>query len=427
LGGKSFLARVVALTYCAAIPKLQAWIVRRSFGELESTFWHGPDSLPSMASGLIRAGLCRTVGLDLEFYNQARIHCTHFEHETDGARFEGAEIHILIVDELTSFSFAQYQAMKRRCRLGSLAVPERYRAKLPWLLSTGTPGGIGHSWVKEYFIEGSEPFAIRDIGGTRRQFIPARITDNPTALANDPSYVAKLKAAGDPAITEAKLYGNWDVVAGSMFSPPFRRETHVVRAFAIPLGWEIVRGCDDGFAAPLSAHWVATDPVYLRSYVIGELYKEGLLPEKAAALILERDARIEREDAYGEISPNSQRLSGIIDCSSFTDYGSGSASRGRVMNTFGCKWEPCIKYPGSRVHRIQHLSRMLALQKDGWPKLLVFDSCPVLIKAISGAPRDTLNPEDVAEGYQYQHALDSATYGLSVKDRSFRRVPVSGI
>src|SRR5262245_18003922 len=97
------------------------------------------------------------------------------------------------------------------------------------------------------------------------------------------------------------------------------------------------------------------------------------------------------------------------------------------MNAFGCKWTPCIKYSGSRIHRLQHLARRLAIQKDGWPGLLIFDCCPVLVKAISGAPRDTLAPEDVAQGYQCQHALDSVTYALSVKDRSFRRVPVSGI
>ena len=261
----------------------------------------------------------------------------------------------------------------------------------------------------------------------KRQYIPARITDNPSALLNDPSYVEKLKAESDPALVQAKLFGDWNTIEGGMFTGVWKRERHVVSPFPIPQEWDIVRGCDDGYAAPLSCHWVATDRAYLRSYVIGELYQEGLLPEEAARVIRGRDGRIEREDGYGEISPNREPVYGVIDSSSFHDYGSGSAARGRVMNSLGCRWAPCIKYPGSRVHRIQHLQRMLALQKDGFPKLLVFDSCPVLIKAISGAPRDTADPEDIMDGYEHQHAIDSLTYALSVKDRSFRRVPVKGL
>jgi hypothetical protein len=35
--------------------------------------------------------------------------------------------------------------------------------------------------------------------------------------------------------------------------------------------------------------------------------------------------------------------------------------------------------------------------------------------------------EDIADGFEYQHAIDSVTYALSVKDKSFRRVPVNGV
>ena len=177
----------------------------------------------------------------------------------------------------------------------------------------------------------------------------------------------------------------------------------------------------------MSVHWTARDPVYLRTYVIGELYRPGLLPGEAAREILDRDRTILREDAYGELSPNSESVSGIIDSSSFDDHGSGTPSRGKVMNSFGCKWTPCIKYPGSRVHGIQHIYARLAVQKDGWPGLIVFDSCPVLIKALAGAPRDDSNPEDVAVGYEHMHALDSLRYALGVKEKSFRKVGVSGI
>ena len=37
------------------------------------------------------------------------------------------------------------------------------------------------------------------------------------------------------------------------------------------------------------------------------------------------------------------------------------------------------------------------------------------------------DPEDILSGYEYQHAIDSCTNALSVKDKSFRRVPVKGM
>jgi hypothetical protein len=426
MAGKSYLCRALALAHATAIPGLQIYVLRREWQDLIDTHFKGPSSFGVMAAGLINAGLCKLTQTDLEFWNNSRIHGSHFQLERDFTKFEGAEIHMLLVDELTHFSFAQYEALKRRCRLGSFRVPEKYQQKFPWILCTGTPGGIGHSWVKEYFVDAGD-MVMREIAGMRRQYIAAQITDNPTALANDPSYLEKLASESDPVSVAAKLRGDWNVVAGSMFVPPWNRSKHVCAPFPIPLDWKITRGCDDGYVAPLSCHWVAFDRTYGRYYVIAELYQAGLLPEVAAREIVRRDTEIERRDPYGELSINTERITGVIDSSAYADTGTGAQPRGNVMNRFGCNWEPCEKYPGSRVHRIQHLHRLLAFQKDGWPNLLVFNICPVLLKALPSAPRAANNPEDIDEGFPLMHAIDSVTYALSARDRSFRRVRLSNI
>jgi hypothetical protein len=212
-----------------------------------------------------------------------------------------------------------------------------------------------------------------------------------------------------------------------MFVPPWNRQKHICRPFPIPTGWRILRGCDDGYVAPLSCHWVAEDKAYGRFYVIGELYKSGLLPEVAAQEIVRRDAEIWRRDPYGEASLNTERITGVIDSAAYADTGTGALPRGNVMNKFGCGWEPCKKYPGSRIHRIQHLHRLLALQKDGWPNLIVFNTCPVLLKALPAAPRDSVNSEDIDDGFGLMHAIDSVSYALSARDRSFKRVRLSHV
>jgi hypothetical protein len=207
MAGKSWLCRALALSYANAIPGLQVYVLRRQWGELIDTHFEGPSSFGVMAAELCNAGLCKLTATDLEFWNGSRIHGSHFALEKDFTKFEGAEIHMLLVDEVTHFSFAQYEALKRRCRLGSFQVPEEHKGRFPWIICTGTPGGVGHGWVKDYFLDAGD-MVIREIGGMRRQFIKAQITDNPSALANDPSYIEKLAAESDPVSVQARLYGD---------------------------------------------------------------------------------------------------------------------------------------------------------------------------------------------------------------------------
>jgi hypothetical protein len=54
------------------------------------------------------------------------------------------------------------------------------------------------------------------------------------------------------------------------------------------------------------------------------------------------------------------------------------------MNQLGCRWEPCEKCPGSRIHRIQHLHGLLAPALDRWPRLIVFNTCPELLASVAG-------------------------------------------
>jgi predicted phage terminase large subunit-like protein len=67
------------------------------------------------------------------------------------------------------------------------------------------PGGIGHAWVKQRFIEEKAP---------DRRFIPARIEDNPHAdLEEYEKSLAKL-----PPLERARLRdGDWDAIASEHF------------------------------------------------------------------------------------------------------------------------------------------------------------------------------------------------------------------
>jgi hypothetical protein len=129
----------------------------------------------------------------------------------------------------------------------------------------------------------------------------------------------------------------------------------------------------------------------------------------------------------GQLESNPHPLDGIIDPSTFADTGSGAPPRGNAMNTLGCKWRPADKYPGSRVHGVQHIHRMLAIQEDKLPKLQIFRDCINLCRALPTAPRDRNNAEDIDPDFELDHSKDALVYGLQWKDSSFRRVRMSGI
>src|SRR5690606_23412118 len=108
--------------------------------------------------------------------------------------------------------------LRGRTRLGGLKVPEKYANKLPLALSGANPGGVGHNWVKRSWIDLAPPMAITPMakaeGGMRRQFVPAKLSDNPTMADNDPDYADRLEGLGNPALVKAMLDGDWNLVAG---------------------------------------------------------------------------------------------------------------------------------------------------------------------------------------------------------------------
>ena len=152
-----------------------------------------------------------------------------------------------------------------------------------------------------------------------------------------------------------------------------------------------------------------------------------MLPEEMAREILTRDKNLLIEEPDGTVHEHERTCEGLIDPASFANTGTGAPARGDAMNKLGTKWKPAEKYSGSRVHGIQHIHRMLAAQKDGWPKLVVFESCRILAKALPTAPRDDKNPEDIDPEFELDHAIDALRYGLQFRGKSGKKVHLKGI
>lgn len=433
-GGKSYLMRVAMIAWCEAIPGLQCYLFRRTYPMLVNNHLRGPFNFYQMLSSRIKSGYVKIVKNEIRWGNGSRIALAHAHDETSVYDYQGAEMHVLGIDELTHFTETMYKYLLSRVRITNVKIPAEYEGMFPRVLNGANPGGIGHAWVKNRWVAKKEPMKIYQMseeeGSFKRQYIPAKVQDNQKLLASDPLYVSRLMAIGDKALVRAMLDGDWNIATGSMFGESWREELHTVEDFCIPSHWSIWRGADDGFSAPHAAYWISRDPKTKVYYVINELYKAGLLPDKVASLTAEKDYNIPLWGGAGRFFNNVATVKGHLDSAAFSevgvanDSGKGKAMPRGVQINAGLKersagiYTPVEKWPGSVVHRTQFMHKLLAEcktapRKDGgfWPGIRFFKSCTNAIETIPVLMRDKNNVESIDSNGD-DHAFDAVTYGL---------------
>lgn len=171
----------------------------------------------------------------------------HMESEADRFNYQGGQYHRIYFDELTQFTEIQYRYLFSRVRVNDVEI-------LPGIRATGNPGGIGHMWVKQRFVDNGAFNSFMDPDSRlHRVFVPARVFDNPFYNPDDPrcidaNYVRALMTL--PAEERRMLLeGDWDVFAGQFFYM-WRPELHVVDRWKTDEFWSWGFGVDFGVRDP---------------------------------------------------------------------------------------------------------------------------------------------------------------------------------
>jgi hypothetical protein len=424
-GGKSHLLRVLAIYFCCAIPGLQVYLFRRKHTDLLKNHMAGPKSFPVLLADAI---LSRHVqinwgDLQIKFANGSVIYLCHCQHEKDVYNYQGAEIHLLLIDELTHFLEPMYRFLRGRARVPGLIVPERFKGLFPRIVCGGNPGGIGHNFVKLSFVDNAPELEIKRMpkeeGGMLRQFVPALLEDNPTLLEDDPEYEDRLEGLGNPTLVKAMRRGIWDIVAGGMFDDLWDRSKHVIKPFAIPDSWYIDRSFDWGSSHPFSVNWWAesdgTKAPNGKHYPRGSIFLfsewygwNGKANEGCKMLATEvADGILEREKAWKyKVRP------GPADSSIFdTENGNCIAAD---MAKRGVRWTIANKAPGTRKQGWEMMRKMLkaaTAERAEEPGLYAFDHCTQWIRTVPTLIRDEKNMDDVNTKAE-DHAGDSTRYRI---------------
>lgn len=343
--------------------------------------------------------------------NGATVKMRYIEKEKDYGRYHGHQYTRISMDEVTEYATPDGLLKMMSTLRSAQGVPCSIRL-------TGNPGGVGHHWVKERYIDVSpplHPYTDPDSEFTR-MFIPSRLQDNVILLENDPNYSKRIRAAtqGNEALRKAWEEGDWDIIAGAFFSN--WSQQMILAPFRIPEHWTKARSFDWGSAKPFSAGWWA---VASEDY----LHQGQVIPK--GALIKFREWYGVAKDKTGKIKPNvGLKLTAdkvgdgirkrtdeeinysVADPSVFTEDGGPSlAERMKI---------PFMPADNKRVASKGHIggwdqmsSRMEG--EDGRPMLYFFNTCRDSIRTIPMLQHDEKRIEDLNSDME-DHAADECRY-----------------
>lgn len=324
-------------------------------------------------------------------------------------KYDSTEFAAIGVDELTKNPETIFHELRKRLRWPSYQIafdfnPDANPVALEKrgfpegfifpFLGTTNPGGIGHAWVKRYWIDQDlSPELLAEYGVKHFAFVRSLATDNPH---NPGSYYRDLLSLPEP-LRSAYARGDWNLFQGQFFKE-WRREIHVCRAFPIPSYWRQFWSGDWGYARPFFGGTWAVSP-------------EGKVYLTAEQVYLQRDnGWIGRELA--RVHEGRNIIYRKLDPSCWDD--SRGVSNAEQLKNAG--WS-CEKASNDRISGWGRVREHLAWEQSDngaltrEPQVQVFDTCTELIRTLPTLIHDKYTVEDLDTDGE-DHGADMFRYGL---------------
>lgn len=413
-GGKTRALCAEAIISALEQEGTHVYIFRRTLKELKQSVYLelmaqlAPyRNVPDDKKATLPSGKPLTITYDSQlsifrFSNGSFIQLAYLDTIADRYNYQSAEIHVLLIDELTHFLEADYEYLKTRVR----AANRRVR-----VMAATNPGNVGHGWVKQRFIVSKDPTVhylpeqpyLDPDTSLSRMFIPAKVDDNPNESFKE-SYKRVLGAIQDDQLRKALLYGDWAVFEGQVYIE-WNKELHTVTTLPVALDTcKKYIGFDWGYNDYACATWFAVAPEneygVKHIYAYREVYDRQKTPQWWAQEIAKI---IASEPVEYMILPH--------DC--FSHLGGNQT----IARTFGDYDVPFVRADSlshaAKMHRIALMHQLLAISDDGLPYLQYHINCANNIRTIPDLPYSETKPEEINDKAD-DHAFDSSTYGLMV-------------
>lgn len=397
-GGKTDGMVGLGLTWSAAYPGCSIGYFRRTFSELS-----GPDG-PILRMLRLLAQL-RVDGLAT--WNATEHRWTfawgslftfcHAQHADDVHNYQSQAFDLLLVDEATHFTWPMVDYLMTRNR------PTIDGLIAPLAVMCTNPGSVGHLWYKTQFFDTRPWERPHDVvlpsgESESRFFIQARLADNPILDRRADGQYRRDLERRDPITRKALLEGDFNIFIGQVFKE-FDANRHVRPPRELPAHWPRWRAVDWGYANPCCCLWLCKDPDRGRVYVYREAYEVELTDRQQARLVR-------------ELTPPDEKIrQTLADPSMWTK----KAHEERTFSTadeYAAEGVYLTKADSDRLVGKRKVHTLLADLPDGEPGLIIFETCPNLIRTLPALVYDQLKPEDVDSDGE-DHAYDALRYGLT--------------
>jgi len=325
-----------------------------------------------------------------------------FRNLDEPSKYQSSEFAAILVEELTKNPVQTFDILR-----GSLRWPGIEETKF---VAATNPGGIGHLWVRDYWVNGRFPKEMQN-RADQFAFVQSLPSDNPHLAAG---YWEELNSLPEH-LRKAWVEGSWDVFEGQAFSE-WSREQHVTTVSPRPDDpeWTWFAGLD----------WGYRDPAVL---VLFAQHREGDILARKEVVVREKTP-FQFGKLCGEVLNRFPLPEWILGDSSMwavsdggptyaTEFARGLAE---ALPNRAPPLAPSPKGRGSRVARVNRMHEMLrwSVAEDGevkpWtkPRLRFHEKdCPTCIATIPALPVDQLNHEDIDTDAD-DHAFDAVTYAL---------------
>lgn len=427
-GGKSFFLRVVSIMAALEVPGVQVYLFRKNYPDLRDNHLTGPTSYHALLHSYVQHGHVKFNQLEnqFNFKNGSAIKLRHLNTSKDLQNYQGSEFHLLLVDECTHFLEHEYRFLRSRVRMAGIEVKSKYFKNLPKIILSANPGGVGHQWVKQSFIDPAPFMQIwktpPDEGGFMRQYIPARLEDNPSLTESDPNYRDRLAGLGNPNLVRAMMDGDWDVVAGAAFER-LNRDDHCLRPFNPPSHWTRFVAMDWGTAKPFAVLWFCVAEGHTVLAAKGD-WPEQEIPDGAVILYREfygwngnadqgcrmestevADRILEIEDEAGEPKIDYR----VADSAMWSKTDGPSPIERMFKQSEGrLNFRPAEK---DRAMNYQEVRARIA-GDDGVPMFYATENCTHFWRTVPTLQLDEVNPDKGPDSRMEDHIYDALAYGL---------------
>ena len=352
----------------------------------------------------------------IELPNGSMIFLSTCQHEKDKHNFQGAQIDWLYFEELTHFTKTIYDYIKTRVRTS------KDKKIQPCIRCTSNPGGVGHGWAKNYFVDAGPFTSLVPVKTwvesrkryeiTYKQYIPALVTENP--YIND-SYILELERKPE-SLRRCLLLGEWSAFEGQVFIEMVddkdhyldRIGTHVIEPFPIPSHWRRFRGFDWGYSAPFAVVWVAlSPPPDNKAYVYREYYGSHTADNVGIKMpsnqLAENIRKIEEPERREGI-----KIIGYADPSIFDT----KDEAGSVADRMARERIYFEKADNARLSGKEQFHSRFVYDEEGKPGMYVFNCCSDLIRTLKDLPYSQTRIEDVDTKAE-DHLYDALRYVLT--------------